>query len=761
MQQTVHRGWIAVLAWVLSIPSLSWGLGPQNILIITSQKSPEGMEIANYYCEKRDIPKVNIVRTRLGIDNEHISWDKFQRYITEFAENHIDRYGLRDRIWVWVTTTATPVIVEGNNSVSGVVYFGKYIKPTPVGEHLAGFSMDNRYFDVMNGYRRPKDAMAGGYLHMRLDAGSAIETRALIDRGLRAEGSHPPGTIYLFDGESPRDVRKDGIPPAMRLLDMVGIKTEHRAGWSLVGATDVLGWQTGIPQLDPSRNEYRPGALADHLTSFGGTLRAHRGQTPAIEFLKAGCSATYGTVVEPLALPTKFPLAHLFAYYGLGFTAVESYWMSVAWPQQGLFLGDPLARPFDMAPSIEAIGLAPEREVSGVFDFEAAAETMPPGPGVRRLAVYIDRKVVHVRQFSDVEEGTSVAIRVGGKNVDYVADRNMSLAEFVAGVGKEVVRARLQSAFKPGLIIIFPPAGSDPPSVRCSSPLVSAEILGQSPAESPAATSEEMTWTLKGKSGEGDRMILVIHEDDREVATLTHVATFPRPAGSLCTSFWLEANKQLPKGYRLEKDLEPKKAEFGVLRLVTDPAVVKGGASAGLRVEPAAGSTLSVSGEGEAKSLAAAGPTGGSIIGVRFGLGAPKLRTRPRIDSTPFPDGRHELEIIATRGSSTDSASRRAIPIIIRNKEPRLRVEAMRAEGSVSQPGKVAVAKAIMPENVPGFPRFFIDGVETAPADVQDGVLMLDPAEWGEGEHEISCRIVDGVIEVLYSDNAVRYSIGP
>ena len=58
-------------------------------------------------------------------------------------------------------------------------------------------------------------------------------------------------------------------------------------------------------------------------------------------------SASYGTVTEPCAHPEKFPVASvLVKNYFIGNTALEAYAKSVRWPSQGVFVGDPLARPF-------------------------------------------------------------------------------------------------------------------------------------------------------------------------------------------------------------------------------------------------------------------------------------------------------------------------------------------------------------------------------------------------------------------------------
>ena len=53
------------------------------------------------------------------------------------------------------------------------------------------------------------------------------------------------------------------------------------------------------------------------------------------------------TVVEPCNFPAKFPDPGLvLSYYRRGDTLIEAYWRSVAMPGQGLFIGEPLARPW-------------------------------------------------------------------------------------------------------------------------------------------------------------------------------------------------------------------------------------------------------------------------------------------------------------------------------------------------------------------------------------------------------------------------------
>jgi uncharacterized protein (TIGR03790 family) len=169
----------------------------------------------------------------------------------------------------------------------------------------------------------------------------------LIQRGIAADASAPAGTVYLVTTFDPkRNVRaatyanvKAGL---FRRIATVQLSTPI---WSDVA--DAIGYFTGTAHVDElSKIHFRPGALADHLTSFGGVLSGGT-QMAALAWLQQGATASYGSVSEPCAFPEKFPAIDiLFAHYSHGETALEAYWKSVDMPGQGLFIGEPLARPY-------------------------------------------------------------------------------------------------------------------------------------------------------------------------------------------------------------------------------------------------------------------------------------------------------------------------------------------------------------------------------------------------------------------------------
>ena len=162
-----------------------------------------------------------------------------------------------------------------------------------------------------------------------------------------ADATRPAGTAYLLStADRARNVRASSYSEITEKLGAF-VRVETIEADALTGRDDVLFYFTGkarVPDLDTLR--FRDGAIADHLTSNGGTL-VDSPQMSALEWLDAGATASYGTVVEPCAFPQKFPHPGVvIARYLAGETLIEAYWKSVLWPGQGVFVGEPLARPY-------------------------------------------------------------------------------------------------------------------------------------------------------------------------------------------------------------------------------------------------------------------------------------------------------------------------------------------------------------------------------------------------------------------------------
>jgi uncharacterized protein (TIGR03790 family) len=156
----------------------------------------------------------------------------------------------------------------------------------------------------------------------------------------------PASAYYLTTSETARNSRAAFFPPEGR-IEARKLSTKRLQADVLENKDDILIYQTGMAQvakLDTLR--FVPGALADHLTSLGGDLLGE-GQMSSLRWLEAGATASYGSVSEPCNYWQKFPNPSvLLKHYVQGNSAIEAYWKSVAWPGQGLFIGEPLAAPY-------------------------------------------------------------------------------------------------------------------------------------------------------------------------------------------------------------------------------------------------------------------------------------------------------------------------------------------------------------------------------------------------------------------------------
>jgi len=188
---------------------------------------------------------------------------------------------------------------------------------------------------------------------MLLAAPDAAAAKRLIERGVKADrslglrGAPPVHAYFAVTADRARNVRAPLYPPPGTLRGS-GIVVHVDKAQAIENATRVMLYQTGATRVDKLETvQWVPGALADHLTSFGGQLDGKNGQMNVLQWIASGATASYGTVSEPCSHQQKFPHPQvLLLHYAQGSTAIEAYWKSVAWPQQGVFVGEPLAAPF-------------------------------------------------------------------------------------------------------------------------------------------------------------------------------------------------------------------------------------------------------------------------------------------------------------------------------------------------------------------------------------------------------------------------------
>ena len=312
-----------------------YALGASDLAVIINDADPMSVHIGQYYKKRRHIPEGNIIHVRFKSGSSSMSRAEFQRVkaqVDRATPSHVQVYALA---WTQPYRVECMSITTAFAAGFDKAFCAKGCEPTK----------PNPYFDSNS--RRPYDNY--GLRPAMMLAGSDFqEVKKLIDRGIASDHTFPRGTGYLVrTSDKARNTRSVfypeiiehymGSPFDIRLVKANFIQNRKNVLFYFTGIT----W---VKALDSIR--FVPGAIADHLTSAGGVLFG-KDQMSILRWLDAGATGSYGTVREPCNYMEKFPNpVVVINRYLDGDTLIEAYWKSVAWPGQGLFVGEPLADPF-------------------------------------------------------------------------------------------------------------------------------------------------------------------------------------------------------------------------------------------------------------------------------------------------------------------------------------------------------------------------------------------------------------------------------
>lgn len=321
------------------VPRVYGRITPGELGLIVNEDDPYSVQVGSHYAKVRGIPDSRILRVSLPVRGT-LSAAEFAR-----LEERVNQF-FGERVQGLALAWKQPFAVECN-SITGALTMGFDAK---LCSSTCAPSRPSSYFGSHS--TRPL-ADHGMRLSMLLAAPDVGQAKALIDRGAQSDGTLglrgglPARVHFVTTPDEVRSRRQVLFPPAgpvpqfgldVSLDKTAGVRDVDRVLMYLTGAVSV-------PHLD--KVGFLPGALADHLTSFGGLLDRPTGQMNVLSWIEAGATASYGTTSEPCAHLQKFPHPQaLLLFYVQGASALEAYWKSVQWPQQGLFVGEPLAAPF-------------------------------------------------------------------------------------------------------------------------------------------------------------------------------------------------------------------------------------------------------------------------------------------------------------------------------------------------------------------------------------------------------------------------------
>ena len=362
-------------------------LTAEDVAVIVNDLDPLSRQVGNYYQKRRNIPLANMIHVRFRKGASTMSRSEFSR-----IKLQVDRKTPRT-IQAFALTWAAPYRVECMSITSAFTFgFDKsYCSNNCSATKPSTFFNSSSSAPYTDLKIRPTMALAG----LNFD-----NVKALIDRGIEADNSHPLGTGYLLStSDKARNVRASAYPQlvqaATNLVDVKMLEAD-----SIKDKADVLFYFTGlvnVPYLDTLK--FLPGAIADHLTSTGGQL-TDSGQMSSLRWLEAGVTGSYGTVAEPCNHLAKFPNpALVMSWYLVGNSLIEAYWKSVQWPGEGIFIGEPLAKPYggvDVQTNGNEVVLRTQALSPGTYRLLGANSVVGPySPEPANIAVHLGMNELH------------------------------------------------------------------------------------------------------------------------------------------------------------------------------------------------------------------------------------------------------------------------------------------------------------------------------------------------------------------------------
>lgn len=363
----------------LLVPA-AFALGPHEVLLLANRQSPRSMEIAREYAVLRHIPEENLVALDLPAEPAfEITPAEFTEKIWDPAQQVLRERGLDDHILAWVYSVDFPIRITATPalSIQGLTFMrnklptqnqverGTYASPLfagPETPRISGFPAQS--LDVQSawmGKDMPLPSMMLGY--MGPNGNSREEIMACLKTGIRADQTRPEDTVLILTNNDVRTLSRIwefGVATrelnAQNITALISSTVPANKGEPI----QLLGLMSGaaeIPGIASGQFHFRPGAIAEHLTSFGAAFD-NNAQTKITEWIRAGATASSGTVTEPFNIWMKFPHARVFSLQVAGCTILESLIQSIRCPLQTLLIGEPLSSPWSTRSSITLKGPA-------------------------------------------------------------------------------------------------------------------------------------------------------------------------------------------------------------------------------------------------------------------------------------------------------------------------------------------------------------------------------------------------------------------
>lgn len=446
----------------LAFSGLAGGSG-LNVVVIVNQNSTNSVQLGNYYCEQRQVPPQNLLRTTWTGGN--ISWLKsdFQSVIVTPLQAMLSSRRLTNQVDYVLLSMDFPYRIEnggglataGTNSTTSALFYG--FKPdSPPNVNPGSCSLASAGFNPYAGSELPFRQIAPGtsstnFLAVMLTASNLAQAKLIVDRAAASDSTFPTQTVYLTKTS---DVLRN---TRYTQFDNAIFDTRLRGNYAMQRVTadpnyslgQILGLETGWgnPYIIIGTT-FAPGGLSDVLTSYAGMLFENTGQINLLMILTAGAAGSYGPVIEPCSYYQKFASPLVYFYQSRGFTMAECYYQSVEYPYQGLMMGDPLAAPFAVPASGAWNGLSTNALLSGTTNLSLQVTAADAHHPVQQVDLFVDGTFAQTLTNIAPLNNNVLYVTLNGFPTNYPVPLGASLASIASNLTLRLNRTTYSNATK-------------------------------------------------------------------------------------------------------------------------------------------------------------------------------------------------------------------------------------------------------------------------------------------------------------------------
>ena len=323
-------------------------VSPARVLVVENTKSEDSVAIANYYIQRRRIPKANVCRIACPTVEE-CSMDEFKQTMLEPIKKFIAG-GKLDVDYI-VLTKGMPIRTHegraGGMSTDSMLVVMNWAAPEA--------RMRNPYFGRAERFSHAK---FGIYLVTRFNGYTRGDCTNMIDNGVRARTR---GLFLIHTGPGHEDGGYKFVNDAMREAHHLLVQRKLQSvldtedAFPGTGYSRLMGyfsWGSNDGKFDRAQYNamsFIPGGIAETAVSTSARTFENKnapGQSLIADLIAQGVTGCKGYVSEPYA-DAIARADILFARYTFGYNIAESFYAAsqyINW--KDMVLGDPICAPY-------------------------------------------------------------------------------------------------------------------------------------------------------------------------------------------------------------------------------------------------------------------------------------------------------------------------------------------------------------------------------------------------------------------------------